>query len=90
MWQNVSTVSTWVCLWSDDADGASVIRTTHTHIPSVFQQKPDDDAVNSTYFDQRIPVPEDQNQVNTIHLQGSLCAHQQVVTVCEGNTNTRR
>ncbi|XP_029690273.1 natural resistance-associated macrophage protein 2 [Takifugu rubripes] len=46
----------------DDAGGASVIRTTHTHIPSVFQQKPDDDAVNSTYFDQRILVPEDQNQ----------------------------
>uniref|UniRef100_H3CB53 Solute carrier family 11 member 1 n=2 Tax=Tetraodon nigroviridis TaxID=99883 RepID=H3CB53_TETNG len=45
-----------------DAGAGTVISTTHTHIPSVFQPSCDDEAVGSTYFDQRIPVPEDQSQ----------------------------
>lgn len=74
-------------MWSGDVGAGSVIPTTHTHIPSVFQQSHDDEAVDSTYFDQRIPVPEDQSQVNMIGLLQLLALS--FVTECEGNMNIR-
>ncbi|XP_071333528.1 natural resistance-associated macrophage protein 2-like [Trachinotus anak] len=43
-----------------------VIQTTHTHrvsAPAVFLQKQDNDPVSSTYFDQRVPVPEDDSEM---------------------------
>uniref|UniRef100_A0A665V652 Natural resistance-associated macrophage protein 2-like n=1 Tax=Echeneis naucrates TaxID=173247 RepID=A0A665V652_ECHNA len=48
----------------DAAEDKHVIQTTHTQTyagstPSVFLQKQDVDPVSSTYFDQRVPVPED-------------------------------
>lgn len=73
-------------LWSgDDAGGGTVIPTTHTHVPSVFQQSRDDEAAHSSYFDQRVPVPEDQSQVNIADLLQLLA----FVTGYEGNVNTR-
>nr|XP_046252133.1 natural resistance-associated macrophage protein 2-like [Scatophagus argus] len=45
----------------DVLEEKAIIQTTHTHrvsAPSVFLQKQDNDPVNSTYFDQKIPVPE--------------------------------
>ena len=44
----------------------AVIQTTHTHsgsAPSVFLQKQDNDPVSGTYFDQRVPVPEEDGEV---------------------------
>lgn len=44
----------------------AVIKTTHTHrvsAPSVFLQKQDNEPVSSTYFDQRVPVPEENSEV---------------------------
>lgn len=46
----------------------SVIQTTQTHrgpAPSVFLQKQDNDPVSGTYFDQRVPVPEEDGEVIT-------------------------
>uniref|UniRef100_A0A671V4Z8 Natural resistance-associated macrophage protein 2-like n=1 Tax=Sparus aurata TaxID=8175 RepID=A0A671V4Z8_SPAAU len=43
----------------------SVIQTTQTHrgpAPSVFLQKQDNDPVSGTYFDQRVPVPEEDGE----------------------------
>ncbi|XP_041655295.1 natural resistance-associated macrophage protein 2-like [Cheilinus undulatus] len=43
----------------------AVIQTTHTHRvtpPSVFLQKQNNEPVSSTYFDQRVPVPEDHSE----------------------------
>ncbi|XP_036961022.1 natural resistance-associated macrophage protein 2-like isoform X1 [Acanthopagrus latus] len=43
----------------------AVIQTTHTHsgsAPSVFLQKQDNDPVSGTYFDQRVPVPEEDGE----------------------------
>lgn len=43
----------------------AVIKTTHTHrvsAPSVFLQKQDNEPVSSTYFDQRVPVPEENSE----------------------------
>lgn len=41
----------------------TVIQTTHTHrgvsVPSVFLNNPSNETAASTYFDQRVPVPED-------------------------------
>lgn len=73
-------------LWSgDDAGAGTVISATHTHIPSLFQQSRDDEAAHSTYFDQRVPVPEDQSQVNMADLLQLLVFS--FVTGCEGNMN---
>uniref|UniRef100_A0A8C4IIT2 Solute carrier family 11 member 2 n=1 Tax=Dicentrarchus labrax TaxID=13489 RepID=A0A8C4IIT2_DICLA len=44
----------------------AVIQTTHTHrvsAPSVFLQKHNNEPVSSTYFDQRVPVPEEDSEV---------------------------
>ncbi|XP_035500422.1 natural resistance-associated macrophage protein 2-like [Scophthalmus maximus] len=49
----------------DAAGEGAVIQTTHTHrvpAPSVFLQKQDNDAVSTAYFDQRVPVPEDDSE----------------------------
>ncbi|KAG7237737.1 hypothetical protein INR49_031728 [Caranx melampygus] len=46
----------------DEVGDKAVIQTTHTHrvsAPSVFLHKQDQDSPSSTYFDQRVPVPED-------------------------------
>ncbi|KAE8292820.1 Natural resistance-associated macrophage protein 2 [Larimichthys crocea] len=46
----------------DRAEERAVIQTTHTHrvsTPSVFLQKQNDETASSTYFDQRVPVPEE-------------------------------
>ncbi|XP_059188784.1 natural resistance-associated macrophage protein 2-like [Centropristis striata] len=43
----------------------AVIQTTHTHrgsAPSVFLQKQDNEPVSSTYFEQRVPVPEEDGE----------------------------
>ncbi|KAK5864000.1 hypothetical protein PBY51_000979 [Eleginops maclovinus] len=43
----------------------SVIQTTHTHrgsTPSVFPQKPNSEPVSSTYFEQKVPVPEEDSE----------------------------
>ena len=43
-----------------------MIQTTQTHrgpAPSVFLQKQDNDPVSGTYFDQRVPVPEEDGEV---------------------------
>nr|XP_033485556.1 natural resistance-associated macrophage protein 2-like [Epinephelus lanceolatus] len=49
-----------------DVEGENaVIQTTHTHkvsAPSVFLQKQNDEPVSGTYFDQRVPVPEDNSE----------------------------
>lgn len=52
----------------DAAGEGAVIQTTHTHrvpAPSVFLQKQDNDAVSTAYFDQRVPVPEDDSEVKS-------------------------
>nr|XP_020443403.1 natural resistance-associated macrophage protein 2-like isoform X2 [Monopterus albus] len=44
---------------------AAVIQTTHTHRvsgPSVFLQKNNNEPVSSTYFEQRVPVPEEESE----------------------------
>lgn len=44
----------------------AVIQTTHTHrvsAPSVFLQKQENEPVSATYFEQRVPVPEDNTEV---------------------------
>ncbi|CAJ1084422.1 natural resistance-associated macrophage protein 2-like [Xyrichtys novacula] len=49
----------------DPVEEKAVIQTTHTHRvtpPSVFLQRQDNDPVSSTYFDQRVPVPEDHSE----------------------------
>ncbi|XP_044065991.1 natural resistance-associated macrophage protein 2-like [Siniperca chuatsi] len=49
----------------DVVDGKAVIATTHTHrvsAPSVFLQKQDNEPVSATYFDQRVPVPEEDSE----------------------------
>uniref|UniRef100_A0A4W6C014 Solute carrier family 11 member 2 n=1 Tax=Lates calcarifer TaxID=8187 RepID=A0A4W6C014_LATCA len=43
----------------------AVIQTTHTHrvsAPSVFLQKQENEPVSATYFEQRVPVPEDNTE----------------------------
>lgn len=52
------------------ADGVvgenAVIQTTHTHrvsAPSVFLQKQNNEPGSSTYFEERVPVPEDDSEV---------------------------
>uniref|UniRef100_A0A8C9X1J6 Solute carrier family 11 member 2 n=1 Tax=Sander lucioperca TaxID=283035 RepID=A0A8C9X1J6_SANLU len=41
----------------------AVIQTTHTHrVSSVFLQKQNNEPVSSTYFEQRVPVPEEDSQ----------------------------
>ncbi|XP_074537399.1 natural resistance-associated macrophage protein 2-like [Halichoeres trimaculatus] len=49
----------------DMVEEKTVIQTTHTHRvtpPSVFLQKQNNEPVSSTYFDQRVPVPEDHSE----------------------------
>lgn len=49
----------------DTLEEKTVIQTTHTHRvtpPSVFLQKQNNEPVSSTYFDQRVPVPEDHSE----------------------------
>ncbi|XP_070766015.1 natural resistance-associated macrophage protein 2-like [Enoplosus armatus] len=49
----------------DVVEEKAVISTTHTHrvsAPSVFLQKQDNEPVSSTYFDQRVPVPEEDSE----------------------------
>ncbi|XP_038579402.1 natural resistance-associated macrophage protein 2-like [Micropterus salmoides] len=49
----------------DMVEEKAVIKTTHTHrvsAPSVFLQKQDNEPVSSTYFDQRVPVPEENSE----------------------------
>lgn len=45
-----------------------VIQTTYTHrvhsTPSVFLQNHNDEPVSSTYFDEKVPVPEEDGEVN--------------------------
>ncbi|XP_067449375.1 natural resistance-associated macrophage protein 2-like isoform X1 [Thunnus thynnus] len=45
----------------DVAGEKAVIETTHSHT-GVFLQKQDNDPVSSTYFEQRVPVPEEDGQ----------------------------
>ncbi|XP_045913059.1 natural resistance-associated macrophage protein 2-like isoform X1 [Micropterus dolomieu] len=50
----------------DMVEEKAVIKTTHTHrvsAPSVFLQKQDNEPVSSTYFDQRVPVPEENSEM---------------------------
>ncbi|KAI3357816.1 hypothetical protein L3Q82_016202 [Scortum barcoo] len=50
---------------ADLVEEKAVIQTTHTHrvsAPSVFLQKTDHESVSSTYFDQRVPIPEEDSQ----------------------------
>ncbi|XP_020505943.2 natural resistance-associated macrophage protein 2 isoform X2 [Labrus bergylta] len=49
----------------DVVEEKAVIQTTHTHRvtpPSVFLQKQNNEPVSSTYFDQRVPVPDDHGE----------------------------
>uniref|UniRef100_A0AAQ4QJC3 Solute carrier family 11 member 2 n=1 Tax=Gasterosteus aculeatus aculeatus TaxID=481459 RepID=A0AAQ4QJC3_GASAC len=49
----------------DMAEEKAVIWTTHTHrvpAPSFFLQNQNDDPVTSTYFEQRVPVPEENSE----------------------------
>uniref|UniRef100_A0A8C4ILD2 Solute carrier family 11 member 1 n=1 Tax=Dicentrarchus labrax TaxID=13489 RepID=A0A8C4ILD2_DICLA len=49
----------------DLVEEKAVIQTTHTHrvsAPSVFLQKHNNEPVSSTYFDQRVPVPEEDSE----------------------------
>ncbi|KAM6982113.1 natural resistance-associated macrophage protein 2-like [Tautogolabrus adspersus] len=49
----------------DVVEEKAVIQTTHTHRitpPSVFLQKQHNEPVSSTYFDQRVPVPDDHRE----------------------------
>lgn len=52
---------------ADDVVGEiAVIKTTHTHrvsAPSVFLQKHNNEPVSSTYFEERVPVPEEASEV---------------------------
>lgn len=45
-----------------------VILTTYTHrvhsTPSVFQQNHNDEPVSSSYLDEKVPVPEEDGEVN--------------------------
>lgn len=44
----------------------AVIQTTHTHrgpATSVFLQKQNNEPLSSTYFDQKVPVPEEDTEV---------------------------
>lgn len=45
-----------------------VIQTTYTHrvhsTPSVFLQNHNDEPVSSTYLDEKVPVPEEDGEVN--------------------------
>ncbi|XP_070695169.1 natural resistance-associated macrophage protein 2-like [Pempheris klunzingeri] len=47
----------------DVVEERAVIQTTHTmSAPSVFLQKQNDEPVSGTYFDQKVPVPEEDSQ----------------------------
>nr|AEC05335.1 solute carrier family 11 member 2 isoform alpha [Dicentrarchus labrax] len=53
------------CQADDLVEEKAVIQTTHTHrvsAPSVFLQKHNNEPVSSTYFDQRVPVPEEDSE----------------------------
>ncbi len=50
------------------AEEKAVINTSHTHThtvsaPSVFLQKQNDEDAPPTYFDQKVPVPEEDSEV---------------------------
>ncbi|XP_074499467.1 natural resistance-associated macrophage protein 2-like isoform X1 [Sebastes fasciatus] len=51
---------------ADDVEGEkAVVQTTHTHrvpAPSAFLQKQDNEPVSSTYFEQRVQVPEEESE----------------------------
>ncbi|XP_033181196.1 natural resistance-associated macrophage protein 2-like isoform X1 [Mastacembelus armatus] len=49
----------------DFVEEKAVIRTTHTHSvspPSVFLQKENDESISGAYFEQKVPVPKEDNE----------------------------
>lgn len=60
----------------DMAEEKAVIWTTHTHrvpAPSFFLQNQNDDPVTSTYFEQRVPVPEENSEVIPQSSKENVC-----------------